>query len=160
MKDWWLGLSQREKIITGLGGTATLLFLLYALVWGPLINKTDRLRQDVNNQAELIAFMKNNVATIQQLRKKQTKPVKESNDSLLTITERSFKTSNLSTFDPQLQQSADKQVKVQFKAIPFRNLLLWIDRLSRSHAISVAKISIQPIETAGDVKADITLTKL
>jgi len=64
MKDWFDNLQPRERMIVMVGGAITLLILLWALIWNPITTRTAELRDEVNTDRELLAWMQDASARI------------------------------------------------------------------------------------------------
>ena len=58
IKEWWLGLSQREKQAVSLGGVALSIFILYQGIWTPLVDGADMMRKRIASQQKTLAWMR------------------------------------------------------------------------------------------------------
>lgn len=162
MKNWWLTLSSSERSMLLVSAILMMAFLFYMFIWSPFSEKVFQLQTDVHNNQLLLRWMEQRVPELEKLKHAQVKSneiktVKKENISLLTLLEQTLKNGSLAYLTPTLKQTIKKQVKVDFKEVPFNNLILWLYKLKDKYAVDVLQINMHATDKAGYIKTDILL---
>ena len=159
MKEWWLELSIRERLLLSIGGSIGLVLLGYFLLWTPLSTYVNDLHTSIVEQQSLLTWMQNAIKELQQLQAQspQTQPV--TTGAILSIVEESIKKNNLDENAPQITQSDQDKVTIKFTEVPFDNLISWLTDLWKQYQISIEQLNVIPAKITGVVAAEIVLTK-
>lgn len=158
MKEWWNNLSLRDKRIVFFGGIIVIITLLYFFILQPLSDKNAMLRTQIEHNKQLLAWMKAANKQIAVLQKKSTNiSTPHSNASALSIVQNEIKQSSLAGKFTQLKQAEDDSVQLNFQAVNFDELIVWLTDLWQTHGLIVTQAAIDPTGTAGIVSAEMTL---
>lgn len=135
-------LAPRERLILGVGGVAALLIVVYVLVWEPWQSELERLRSQVPDKQQTLAWMRNQAAQIETLSDESSQGASTSGLPLLTLVERSANQVKMRDVISRMSpgDKAD-QVRVWMDDVQFDRWLQWVDALSNS-GIEVAEANI------------------
>lgn len=156
MKDWWLNLALREKQMVLAGGLALLLFLLYEMIWSPLIDKNAALRTQIQHNRELLAWMENADQRMKSLLQ-SAKSRDHQTGSLSGIVQDALHNSPLRAHVNQFRQVESDSVQFDLRKVNFDELIKFLTGLWNNEGILVAQFSVAPSGTPGEVTASIVL---
>lgn len=161
MNEWWMNLSLRERQTLSIGGFAVALFLIYALIWSPLSNKVDAMREQIVKEQKLLVWMKEADQRMQVLEKssQNTKPNNPSGLSLLTIMQKQINNSEFVSSLTQLRQVENDSVQLSFTNVSFDKLIAWLTKLWKQENIVIAQMTVNAGSAAGVVSVDLVLKK-
>lgn len=155
MKQWWLGLSLREKQTLMLGGIAVAIYIVYALIWSPLDNKIVAMREQIQQDQKLLAWMQ--AADKRLTGSDNPTPTPLLASSLLSVAQKQIKQSALADQLSQLRQAENDAVQLSFKQVDFDKLVTWLADSSRQKGLTVAQLTVAPSESPGIVSAELQL---
>ncbi|MDZ7841292.1 MAG: type II secretion system protein M [Gammaproteobacteria bacterium] len=136
------GLSTRERLIVVFGGAAAVLILLYALVWQPWQMELERLRAQVPEKQQTLAWMQAQAARIESMTERPDGAAPDSELPLLTLVERSANDAEMREAITRMSPGDEpSQVRVWIDNVAFDRWLLWVGELNRS-GIAVAEANI------------------
>lgn len=159
MKDWWLNLSAREKQGVSIGGAFLAIFLIYALLWSPLVNHVADLRQRIEREKKLLVFMQTADKQIQQIEKtthQQTKSV--SLVALLSILQKAINQRGLQQSLTQLKQGPNDTIEMHFQKVDFDKLMKLMLGIVRQYKMTISQMSAVAASVPGLVNADVVLS--
>lgn len=159
MKDWYLNLNQRERLIVTIGAAVLIVFALYAITWAPLSKSTRKLQRSVQNQESLLQWANDASAQIRQLRTSQPKRMRTTGKSLLSIVDQSATQSGIKANLKRMDPDGENALKLQVSAVSFDRLVHWVGELERNFGISVSSIALTRTEQTGLVEARLTLER-
>ena len=155
-KVWWQSLQPRERQVLAAGAVFLALFLLYAAVLHPFYSSKSRLTQHVQEQQDLIAWMRPASSQIQSLRGRQPSAL-PSGQSLLAVVSSSATGAGFGDALKQAQTNNDGSVRLQLQAASFDNLVRWLDQLHGQYGLSAREFTAQRGKSPGTVDATLTL---
>ena len=144
IKQIWANLSERDKLVSSVGGIILLVYLFYIAIYSPLTNAVDVKSKQWIEKTETLNWMR------QQDKVKRVSQTHEGN--LLTIFSNELKRSSFSQFQYQLQQAGDTHIQLSFNEVPFVELLAWLRKLNEEYSMEITELSATPVKTAGLVK--------
>jgi general secretion pathway protein M len=147
MKAWWQQLKSSEQRLVAIMGIVVALFLLYSVVWQPLVNNLNQTQQKLVRQQALLSWVQESAQRYQQSKKSAAST--SSNGSLSSIVNRSAGRNNISIARLQ-PQGEDLQVWID--EVPFTQLLSWLEFLANNEGLSVKSIDLSQADRAGVVK--------
>lgn len=159
MKDWFLALAPRERVIVASGAVALLLLFVYLALWEPLDRRVQGLREGVAAQQGNLAWMLGASEEIRRLRGTGGRPSTADDRSLLTIVDQSARESGIKQALHRMEPEGGTGVRLWLAATPFDQLVTWLGQLEREHGIAVSALSLEPKETPGTVEARVTLER-
>ncbi len=156
MKVWFEELNRRERSILLFGGGALLLMLLYSLLWSPLSEQNERLRDDIKNQNVTLAWMQQ---AAQQVKQGGARSIQSNvnGESLLTLVDRTAKSSALGGSIKRVQPNKDGGVRIWLEKVEFNQMMRWLATLSSHHGVVLSDSNIEKQLTPGLVDARLTL---
>lgn len=157
MKEWWFNLSLREKQTVASGGAVVALFLLYIVIWAPLTNKVENLRQQIQSKQNLLSWMQESDLRIQKLEKSQHAHTKPSTASLLNTVQTEINKTTMAKNLTELQQADNEAVQLRFKKVNFDDLIKWLIQLSQQHALAIQQFTTTPSTSPGLVDVELKL---
>lgn len=161
MNQWWAGLNQRERRILIVGAVCLLLTLIYLLAVEPFLKHMQSLETAVNEQSELLQWMKGSEQQIAQLRRHQgnNKPVNVGGGSLLAIVDQTAKRAKLGAAIKRVEPEGGDGVRLWLEQAAFENVLRWLAQVKQSQGIEVERITIEQPDSPGIINARISLTR-
>jgi len=148
------GLTQRERVVLGVGGISALLIVVYAFVWQPWQETLGRLRIQVPLKEETLAWMQQQKSSVDPLITKAKQKSKSSDTPLLTVVERSAKKSKIDAYIRRMSPGEKGQVKLWLTDANFEQWVTWLEKL-RKAGIEVESASINQ---AGNNRVTIRVT--
>lgn len=155
MKQWWLGLSLREKQIVSIGSMMAAIFIIYAWIWSPLNHKINTMRTQITQNQELLNWMQ---LADKQLENTSDQKKTVSSESLLSLTQHQIKQSTFANQLSELRQGENDTVQLSFKQISFDNLITWLMDAGREQGLTVTQMTVTAYNTPGIVSAELQLT--
>ena len=157
LQRWWQQRDLREQWVLGIGVVATLLLLLFALLWLPLQQQGEQLSKQINAQSQLHQWMQKAAQQVTYLKNRQTMQPKPQG-SLLYLLDKSLKNSRLNDIDKRINPKDEQRVLVQFDQVSFDDLLKWLTQLQAKYQIQVESIQIKRL-TVGNVQTQLQLLR-
>lgn len=158
MREWWEGLGTRERFIVIAGSVILVPFVLWVLVWRPLIGNVIQLEQEVASQRENVVWMQNAAAELQQLRGSGAQAAAGlGGRSLLAVVDQSARSAGLGNGLKRIEPDTADAVRVRLEGVAFDALLQWLDLLSRQHGILASLVSVERESGPGQVNVRLTL---
>ncbi len=159
MKAWFMQLAPRERRIITVGAALLIIFMVYLLVWDPLVKHKHELRQSVKEQKALVAWMQQASQEAEQLRAVKGGPVGKvpAGQSLLAVVDQSAKNSGLGTAMKRVEPEGQDTTRVWFEQAKFDELVAWLESIQRDFGIDVTSIVLDRQEQPGLINARVTL---
>jgi len=158
MKDWWLNLALREKKMLAAGAVVVILFLLYKILWSPLVTANNNLRTRVLHNQETLTWIQQADQRIQSLLKTSQKNVSPAG-SLLGVMQTALHQSAFAAEISQLRQADNDSVAFSFKKIDFDHLIVFLTTLWQKQGLLVSQITVIPGNGPGEVVADVVVKR-
>ena len=142
LRQYWSTLSRRERRISVFGILVALSILFYTLLWAPLQDDLNRLRNQVRVQSVDLAWMQEQYPVVKgyfadQNSKKQTR-----NLPLLTIIDQTSRKYRIRHVIKQIQPGKEEgTARVWFDQIVFEDWLRWLGQIS-GRGIAIQRVSI------------------
>jgi general secretion pathway protein M len=161
MKDWWDNLHSREQNYVLIAGVALILFLFYTLAWSPLTDARDTKRMHVENNQQLLSWMKSKSAEIKQLKLTNPNLLKsDSKRSLLAIVDSLANRLGLRSSIKKIQPDGPHAATVYMDEINFDSLVTLLGQLDKNSNVKVREANITKLDKPGLVKARLILKRL
>jgi len=153
MREWYAGLSDRERQFVNLGAIVVAVMLLLGLIL-PLNRNITQARQRVTNKQADLAFIQ---AATPQLAAAGPVAAGASPESLVVLIDSSARESGLGKSLSSSQPSGDGSLRIRLDHAPFDGLVAWLARLSQSHGVRVESAEIESAGEVGFVNAGLVL---
>jgi len=157
IKLWWENLSERDQLVLGVGGTISLILIIYLFIWTPLSDAVVHETIQMKKQQSLLRYLQQSYLKIQAFQAGGVSETEKTSGPLLTVVESSLASQQLSSFLQQVQQSQDNQMQLTFQKVPFDKLMRWLQTLWTTNGISVTTFSASRLPVMGIVDAEIIL---
>lgn len=157
IREWWLNLAPREKQYVFTGGCALTLLLIYALIWSPLANKVQSLREQIQHDQVVLAFMKETDKQIHELEKSPRSSSNKTASSLLGTVQSEINQTPFAKNISQLQQAENDVVSVHLQKVGFDNLIKWLTAFCQQQRVIVTQATVTLSDTPGIVDMDLKL---
>lgn len=144
---WWMKTSQREQRMMMVCGAFLFLGILYWGIVQPVIERADAATQRIQNEKQLLSWVKDKADSISQLR--ASGGVSSSNLPLNQSI-----SSTASRFGAELVrvQPRGEELQVWVQPMPFNRLIDWMTFLKESHGVSATFMDIDKGEQEGTVE--------
>lgn len=160
IQTWWLSRQPREQLMVALAGLVLVLAMSYVLVWEPLQKSIRTRQQQVLTLRDDLQWMQQ---AVRQLPASTAIPATQANstntgthNSVASLLEQSVRKQNLQDYVDAINSRPDNNANISFKAVPFDQLIRWLDVLSQRYALEISQLSLdQTIARSGAVNARI-----
>lgn len=157
MKDWWQGLSSRERtLLSSLSGALALL-ILYFIIWTPIANSVNSLKKNVTNNRALVTWMQKATQALKANTTDRTRKTVNPAQRLAVI-QQALTTTNFNKKVAQLAQTEKNNVRIVITSASFDTLTTWLTTLWLNDGIAVNALTIKRLNNQGLVSANIVLT--
>lgn len=155
MQKWFNNLESREQLMLVVCGFFVLIYLLYQLLWSPIVDKRDKLQ--LQNQAvmESLGNVRNLAAEYKALKQSGAAGKSPVGANLSRIVDTSVARNQLKM--NRFQPSSSGDVQVRFENAVFNNIVAWLYELETDYAIDVKELSITPGAGSGLVNVSVRL---
>ena len=145
IKQYWLGLQPRERLILGVGGIIVCLILLYALIIQPWHNSLKDMQAALPKLREDLVWMRQQSDALKGGSVKQDQSSSQGqDDSLLSLVEKTAKSANVSKSIQQLSPAENNtEVRVVLEDVNFNQWLRWIDELYKRYGVDVKQVNAE-----------------
>lgn len=144
MKDAFVSLSLRERMLVAAALLLGVLMVVYLYVWEPKMNQLQNLRDvKVPNSEQTLAWVKQALAREQNKPDSQVEKIIEG--PLLTVIEQTAEQAGVRASIRRIQPNQAKAVKIWMEEVSFDNWLRWLKMLRQQNVFvdraSIAKAS-------------------
>lgn len=157
-KEWWAGLSLREKQAVAGGGVFLAIFIVYQWIWSPLVSQAAMMRKRIVTQQKSLLWMQAADKELQKAQgQSQTRNKSASPVVLLSVIQKQINHAGLESSLSQLKQASNESIEVHFQKVEFDKLVAMLTFLIKAQSISIAQMSVMAEGTPGIVNADVVL---
>lgn len=155
LQHWWQERAPREQQVLRLLGVMLVVFLVYALIWQPVMQARSEARARYLSAHQTYDWMQANAAAIHAARKQDGASPSGASDWVMNINQSAAAAGlALKGFTPEGSDS----VRVVLEKQPFATVLAWFETLKKSDAVVPASVQISATSDAGLVNVQVTLT--
>jgi general secretion pathway protein M len=126
IKQWYLQLSERERILVICASAVSIVVLFYYLLWSPLHNAVTQQRAALNNEQQLLVWVQEQSNRAQLMRSRGQ--VTTYSGSLTQLVNQTTRSANISVSRLQPQ---DDELQVWIDEVPFNALMRWLADLEQ-----------------------------
>ncbi|MFT4518681.1 MAG: general secretion pathway protein M [Halioglobus sp.] len=155
MKEWFVGLNQREQLSVFLLSIAVVLYLLYSMVWSPLDDKRDQLVLQNSAIGESLVRVDAMVSELMDLRKSGAKVGSKRN--LTSLINQS--TTRLDLPVSRLQPNSRGEIQVRLEHAAFDDVLKWLHEMEYREGLLVREVSVTQTGTTGRVNTTVRVAQ-
>lgn len=153
-QDWFYGLTQREQVCLVGGTVIAVVLLIYACIWSPLNSGVNTMRQQIDKNQQLLVWMTHAKARLATFGNQQQQ---QSVSNVMVTAEKTLAEANLAKYLRKVTQPEPKQVTIDFQAVPFDQLMAWLQPLVHDYRIKVKGLKVTKAPQFGTVEALLTL---
>lgn len=157
LRDWFLGLQQRERLLVSLAAVVLLAAVLFLLV-DPLFQATDKAEARIDQKTAELGAMQRATGEIRTL-SASGGSVSPSGTPLVVLIDRSSTNASLAPFLKRNQPDGNDAIRVTFEAAPFNALVDFLVDLQTRHGLVLSNATVNKAETPGTVNASLTLVR-
>lgn len=158
MKQWFSGLSNRERLIVSGGAIVVLVLSVYLLLWEPLARQRSQLQTSVQAQRNTYAWMQKAAIEIKQLSGKGG-GVKNQAGSLLGTINNTAKSKLAGAILKRVEEDRQQGVRVWIEQVAFDDLIIWLGQLQQQYGISVSSLVSERHAKTGRVDVRLILQR-
>lgn len=158
MLDYLKSINRSERTALIIGAVFVSCFLIYLIIFAPLHNSINNKQNILEDKIQTLNWMQQASREYLQLRK--TKPqqsTKYSNESLLTIIDRTTEKLRVRSFIRRIDPEGENRVQIWLERINFDDLIQLLNILQRNHNIGVENISVNRQSDQALVDARVTV---
>jgi general secretion pathway protein M len=152
MRNWWNGISLRERMIVIIAGIVVVYVLLDLILIQPVLGQRQQLIEDVALAKEDLAWMQQ---AVEKIPAGSTGAVKALKGSIVTYVDGQIARSGLKKNLQQMTPILKDSVRVRFSDVDFNQLLKFLLALEAS--IEIEEVRILPQSDEGVVNASLIL---
>lgn len=155
MREWFLNLAPRERLILATGAVLAVAIILWGLVWKPLLDQRALYADELDAKTRLLADLER-ASSI------STTPAATTSDagqSMLIVIDSSARTFGLADAFTQTRPNGPDEISVSFQRAPFDTVIAWLVELERTHGISVSSASMTGAGQPGLINGQVFLAR-
>jgi general secretion pathway protein M len=159
MKNVFVHLSRREKIVVVLSALFVSVFLAHIFIGRPLAQRLQFYQERLPAQQELLVWMEQASLEVQTIRgNRQGLSGAAGTQSPLTIISQSAKEQRLGTGIKRIEPGEGNEVRLWLEGVVFADMVPWLAMLQERFALAVGDISVERDKDPGFVNARVTFT--
>jgi len=155
LREFWSGLTPRDRRVLAIGAGVLLVIGLWLLVWEPLRDARDAARLRVASAAQDLAYLR---AVVPQLRDAGTAAPRDGR-SLLATVDATARESGVGSALLRVEPVSSGQVRVYFEGAGFDALVDWLAMLQSAQGVTVGDLSVSRAGGVGRVDARVVLER-
>lgn len=145
MKTYWTQLNERERWMVSLGILCSGLYLLYLVIYLPLVNSVKTQTEQLIEKQSTLTWMRQ----VQRQHKTLAARKALSNTQLLTLIAKQLRHTSFQNYPYQLQQTGSGDVQLVFKQVPFNAFLMWLWSLHSQNKMSIKELRAERGDVSG-----------
>lgn len=158
LKEWWSNLAARERKALFIGSFVSFSFIVYQFIWQPYINQVALMRERIQKNQTLLAWMQNADKKIQQLEKKsQVQTQVTSPVVLLGKLQKQIHQARLDDTLTPLKQANNDAVELHFRKVEFDKFITLFASIVKNDGVMINQLTITALNSPGDVDVDAVL---
>jgi len=157
MKAWWSRLQSRERVLLGAAALVVVLSLLWILVWEPLSDSRQALRDELAAQHALLDWLERIQPQVEQLRREDHGARSLEGRSALAVVDQSARAAGLAAALKRIEPGAGDEIRVSFEQAAFVDLMTWLERLIQTRPLVVARFEVSRGNQSGRVDSLVVL---
>lgn len=158
MKNWFLGLAQREQIFVGGGTIVVLLAIFHSFVWVPLDTGQQSLAQEVAVWQRSLADLKPLKGMQAAASGSQSGGANAGSQTPVVIVDQTLRARGLDRALQRSQPTTSNGIRVEFDNVSFDELVLWLGDLSSQYGMEVSSGSMSQTAQSNPGRINATFT--
>lgn len=157
MKTWWNQLQSRERAVLLAASAVLALTLLWLLVWEPLADSRQALRDEVAAQQALLDWLERIEPQVEQLRREDRGGRSLDGRSPLAVVDQSARAAGLAAALKRIEPGTGGEIRVSFEQAAFVELMNWLETLIQTRPLVVVRFEASRANQAGRVDSLVVL---
>lgn len=157
MKDWFEGLSQRERLALALGALALAVMLFVILVWQPIVSKHGELADTLDRRTADLAWMTTAAAQIKALEGSASEAPVTDERTLIARVTTELKEAGLQA--DQIRPEGENRLRLTLEGVSFTAMLAPLERLRNRYGVRVREAAVESTDRTGVVDARLLLER-
>lgn len=158
MKEWFLGLEQRERRVLVAGAIIAVLSILYGGIIAPLYGSVAQRRENVRDHRELLDWMERTAARVPASGARAAGNANTGNP--VTDFTRQTRAAGLQPYLRQTRPNGGDGLRAEFREVPFDDLVRLLATLESTTGMRVVDASVSPGELPGTGNVRLTLARV
>jgi general secretion pathway protein M len=155
MKDWFLGLEPRERLVVAVGSFVVLALVLWGLAIAPLYNASALTSSRIESKRNTLAFLRGAAAELAAGAQLPASRPDLAGQSLVVIVDRSAREAGLGASLTRNQPVGDDGIRVRLENASFDALARWLAALNAGSGLSIESASFDRAPDEGRVNASL-----
>ena len=157
MKQYWLNLQARERLLLAGSALLLLLLLIYLLLIEPWQQQTRSLQQSIAQQQETLLWMQQAAAEVRALRAQGQGAALQTGQSLMGLIDTSARSAGIGAAIRQIRPDA-QGATVRLENASFDDTMRWLGQLSSERGIQVSQFTMERLTEGGRINASVQLS--
>lgn len=157
MKDWYLSLQYRERLMVGGCAVVVVLALMWAFIWMPLDKAHDELRISVDNWERSLNDLQPVRAAIQDAGNSNGTTGASDDATPIVVVDQTLSSRGLNG-SVKTRTPTPNGIRIEFEDVAFDDLVLWLGDLSSRYSLEVQAGSLSVASRAGPGRINASLT--
>lgn len=147
----WQQLNEREQSSVLVAGLCLGIYLLYALLFAPLMTSVSTARTHLHAKNDTLIWMRH----AQQNYNHEKKPETIAAGNLLSILTQVLKAASFHRFPYQLAQTASGEIQLSFDEVPYNPFLTWLREQTTRYTLTIKNLDVNKTNVPGVVKVSV-----
>jgi general secretion pathway protein M len=157
MKDWFLGLERRERMLVSIGAVLVVVFVAWGLLLNPLYGASAATANRVESKRDTLSFLRGAAAELAGATALPAAGPDLSGQSLVVIVDRSARQAGLGTALTRNQPVGEDGIRVRLENASFDAITRWLAALDTSSGLGIESASFDRTPEDGRVNASLVL---
>ena len=157
MKDWFLGLEQRERLFVSIGAVAVAIFLVWGVLLSPLYGASATTSSRVEAKRETLGFLRGAAAELAGATDLPAAGPDLTGQSLVVIVDRSARSAGLGAALTRNQPVGEDGIRVRLENAAFDDITRWLASLNAGSGLGIESASFDRTPDEGRVNASLVL---
>lgn len=158
LKEYWLKLESRERMILCVGTLLVCLILFYAIIWQPWHKAISNMQVSVQSLRTNLVWIKQQAELVENGGASAQSITKGVNQSLLSVIEQTAKTTKVKKAIQQMVPGrTQNEVRVVLEEADFNLWVKWVDLLFKQYGVQIKQLTAERDEDVPNI-AEIRVT--
>jgi general secretion pathway protein M len=155
MKDWFLALAPRERLLVSIGAALVVVMLVWGLLLAPLFGATSAAASRVETKRDLLGFLYSAAAELKAAPRASAARPDLADQSLVVIVDRSAREAGLGAALVRNQPVGEDGIRVRLENASFDVLAHWLAALNSGTGLAIESASFDRTPDDGHVNASL-----
>jgi general secretion pathway protein M len=158
LRDWYSGLSRRERNLVAVASALAAVFLLYVGLVLPLQTLYGKGTQRLEQKSADLAWMRSVAPQVQAAAARAPRAgAGASSESLVVLVDRTAREAGLGGALRGQSPDGEQGQRLRFEGVSFDALVAWLASLEEQHGVRIEAANVDPGSASGLVNASVTV---